>query len=261
MPLQVCVLASGSSGNCIFVGSERTGILIDAGLSGKETLRRLDLLRIAPDRIRAVCVSHEHNDHTAGLRALQRRHGLDLYANAGTIEALRRNPDLNDLAWKVFSTGFAFAIGDLTVEPFAVSHDAYEPVGFVIAAGRERVGIATDIGIATGLVRERLKGCRVLVIESNHDERMLKEAERPWHLKQRIAGRQGHLSNASAARLVCELTGPELEHVFLVHLSEECNRQDLALNTARQMLDQAGHARIRVSLTFPDRISDIWCGS
>ncbi|HOW97812.1 MAG TPA: MBL fold metallo-hydrolase [Kiritimatiellia bacterium] len=261
MSLQVCVLASGSSGNCIFVGSTRTGILIDAGLSGKETLRRLDLLEIPAARIRAVCVSHEHNDHTAGLRALQRRHGLDLYANTGTIEALQRNPDLNDLAWKVFSTGFAFSIGDLTVEPFAVSHDAYEPVGFVIAAGRERVGIATDIGVATGLVRERLKGCRVLVIESNHDERLLLEAERPWQLKQRIAGRQGHLSNASAARLVCELAGPELEHVFLVHLSEECNRQDLALKTARQMLDQAGHARIGVSLTFPDRVSEIWCSA
>jgi len=252
------VLASGSSGNCIYVGSGQTGLLVDAGLSGKETLRRLEALQLSPSRVRAICVSHEHNDHTSGLRALQRKYGLDLFANAGTIEALNRSPDMQDIQWKVFSTGFAFAVGDLTVEPFAVSHDAFEPVGFVVAAGRERVGIATDIGIATGLVRERLKGCRVLVIESNHDERLLQEARRPWHLKQRIAGRQGHLSNTSAGRLVCELAGPELERVFLVHLSEECNRHDLAMKTVQQILAQAGHARIRVSLTYPDRISDVW---
>ena len=252
------MLASGSSGNCIYVGSGQTGLLVDAGLSGKETLRRLEALQLSPSRVRAICVSHEHNDHTSGLRALQRKYGLDLFANAGTIEALNRSPDMQDIQWKVFSTGFAFAVGDLTVEPFAVSHDAFEPVGFVVAAGRERVGIATDIGIATGLVRERLKGCRVLVIESNHDERLLQEARRPWHLKQRIAGRQGHLSNTSAGRLVCELAGPELERVFLVHLSEECNRHDLAMKTVQQILAQAGHARIRVSLTYPDRISDVW---
>lgn len=260
MRLQVCVLASGSSGNCIYVGSERTGILVDAGLSAKETLRRMDLLRLSPARIQAVCVSHEHNDHTAGLRTLQRRHGLPLYANAGTIEALGRSPEMQHLAWRIFTTGSPFSIGDLTVEPFAVPHDAFDPVGFVISSGRDRVGIATDIGVATVLVRERLKGCRVLIVESNHDERLLQEARRPWHLKQRIAGRQGHLSNTSAARLVCELAGPELERVFLVHLSEECNRHDLAMKTAQQILSEAGHARIRISLTYPDRISDVWYG-
>lgn len=252
------MLASGSSGNCIYIGSGQTGLLVDAGLSARETLRRMEQLQLDPSRIRGICVSHEHKDHTAGLRVLQRRHGYELFANAGTIEALARDPEMQDIEWQVFSTGFAFSLGDLTIEPFAVPHDAYEPVGFVISSDRDRVGIATDIGIATGLVRQRLKGCRVLLVESNHDERLLQAAARPWHLKQRIAGRQGHLSNTSAAELVCELAGPELEQVYLVHLSEECNRHDLAMKTARQILDKAGHTRVRVSLTFPDRVSDIW---
>lgn len=260
MSLKICILASGSSGNCIYAGTETTSILIDAGLSGRETIHRLELIERRPEDVRAVCVSHEHSDHTAGLGVLHRRHKIPLYANAGTVEALQRNPDFRDIPWSVFTNGSPFRIGDLVIEPFTVPHDAYDPVGFILRAGDVRAGIVTDIGIPTTLVRERLKSCRVLVVESNHDERLLQEAQRPWHLKQRIRGRQGHLSNTAAAQMVAELGAGELEQVFLAHLSEECNRHKLALETFHDIFHRAGLSGVRVDLTYPDRISSVWAG-
>lgn len=213
MALRVCVLASGSAGNCTFVASENTAILIDAGLSGRETARRLGQVGADLSAIRAVCVSHEHNDHTAGLGVLHRRHHIPLYANGGTIEALSQDAGLDGLKWNLFDNGQTFAVGDLVVAPFSVSHDARDPVGFILSQGVARAGIVTDIGMATALVRERLRGCQVIVVEANHDERLLQNSRRPWHLKRRILGRQGHLSNEAAAGMVAEIAGPELAGV------------------------------------------------
>lgn len=258
MAIQVCILGSGSSGNCTYVASEKTSLLIDAGLSGKETTRRLEQLKVDPGAIHGICVSHEHNDHTAGLRALQRKHGTPLYGNRGTIDALSRTPKFSELPWNVFSTGSAFIIGDLYIESFSVPHDAYEPVGFVIRSGSVHLGMAMDIGMPTTLIRKHLRSCQVVVVEANYDEGLLKEAPRPWHLKQRIMGRQGHLSNEHAAEMVSEIAGPHLKQVFLAHLSDECNRHDLALKIIRKYLLDSGHDYVNVSLTFPDRISEIW---
>ncbi len=258
MALRVCVLASGSAGNCTFVASEDTAILIDAGLSGRETARRLEQIGVGLSAIRAVCISHEHNDHTAGLGVLHRRHHIPLYANGGTIEALSQDTAWSGLKWNLFDNGQTFAVGDLVVAPFSVSHDARDPVGFILSQGAARAGIVTDIGMATALVRERLRGCQVIVVEANHDEQLLHNSRRPWHLKKRILGRQGHLSNAASAGMVAEIAGPELRQVFLAHLSAECNRQDLALQTTERTLREHGHTAIRVSLTYPDRISEIW---
>lgn len=256
--MKVCVLASGSSGNCIFVGSAKTRILIDAGLSGRETTRRLALIDESLASIQGICLTHEHTDHIAGLSALHLRSGIPLFANAGTIDAVRRDESLGALKWQVFTTGAAFPIGDLTITPFSVSHDAYEPVGFIVATDRVRVGIVTDIGVRTQLVQERLRHCHALVIESNHDERLLADAKRPWHLKQRIAGRQGHLSNRHAAELIAEIACAELDHVFLSHLSLDCNRPELALKPAHEALVNKGFAHVRVCLTYADQISEIW---
>ncbi len=256
--MKVCVLASGSSGNCIYAGTASTHILIDAGMSGRETVNRLEQIGVRLAEIAAVCLTHEHSDHTAGLGVLHGRHGIALYANAGTIEAVRKDAKLRGLAWHVFSTGSSFPIGDLTLEPFAVCHDAYDPVGFVVSAGPVRVGVVTDIGVSTHLVRERLKHCRALIIESNHDARLLADARRPWPLKQRIAGRQGHLSNQHAAELIAASAGPDLSHVFLSHLSVDCNRPELAMETAQTELLRQGQAHVRVQLTFPDRVSAVW---
>lgn len=260
MSLRVSILGSGSSGNCTYVASEQTALLIDAGLSAREIGRRLEMVGARLDQVRGVCVSHEHGDHTQGLRVLHQRAGIPLYANGGTIEALRRNPEFEPLRWQQFTTGAPFVVGDLTVEPFSVPHDAFEPVGFVIACGGSRVGVVTDMGMSTTLIRERLRQCRLVVVESNHDEQMLQEAERPWHLKQRIRGRQGHLSNQGAATMLAEIAGPQLHQVYLAHLSADCNHPDLARQTAHDMLLKAGHTHINVSVTYPDRPTEIWAG-
>ena len=259
MTLTLCVLASGSSANSTYVATEDTRVLIDAGLSGKETVRRLAHVGADPAGIHAVCVTHEHQDHNVALGLLQRRFGVDLYANTGTVEAIESAGKRAGLEWQVFTTGVAFEIGSLTVEPFSVPHDSYDPVGFVLSSNESRVGIVTDMGMATGLIRERLRRCRAVVVEANHDEGMLRDAPRPWSLKQRIAGRQGHLSNAQAAELVESIAGPDLRYVFLAHLSSECNRPELAVQAVRQALDARGYGGVEVKVAHPDRPSDVVC--
>lgn len=258
MGLRACILGSGSSGNCTFVASETTAILIDAGLSGRRTAERLAQVGACPTRVQGICVSHEHLDHIGGLRVLHKRYGIPVYANAGTVDALARVRTLETLPWNLFHTGHPFVIGDLRIEPFSVPHDAYDPVGFVVEQDGNRIGIVTDMGMCTSLIRERLRRCHAVVVEANHDEQLLQDAARPWSLKQRIRGRQGHMSNQSAAALLAEIAGPELRHVFLAHLSEDCNRHDLALAAIQTALVGAGHTHISVSLTFPDRVSEIW---
>jgi phosphoribosyl 1,2-cyclic phosphodiesterase len=258
MALKLCVLGSGSSGNCTWISSDRASILIDAGLSGRETCRRLETVGAAMEQIQAVCISHEHNDHTAGVTVLHRRFRIPVYANSGTVQALGRHEKHRDLAWQIFTNGTPFQVGDLSVEPFSVPHDAYDPVGFVVRHGDTKIGVVTDMGVPTALVRERLKGCQAMVVEANHDEQMLMDARRPWHLKIRIRGRQGHLSNEASAQMVAELAGPHLQQVFLAHLSADCNRGDLALRTTKAVLRRAGHTHVKVSLTYPDRESEIW---
>lgn len=256
MSLTVCVLASGSSGNATYVASASTRLLIDAGLSCRQLEARLAEIGVALPSISAVCVTHEHGDHTAGILRLHRRIGAPIYANSGTIGALERGAPC-EVGWQVFTTGQAFRVGDLSVHPFSVPHDSYDPVGFVIESDSgARVGVATDMGVATSLVRDRLRDCAVMVVEANHDEQMLRDADRPWSLKQRIAGRQGHLSNRQAGELVAELAGPATRAVFLSHLSADCNRPQAALDTVSRILAARGLGRIAVKLTYPDRPSE-----
>lgn len=258
--VKVCVLGSSSSGNCTYVASDRTAILIDAGLSGRETGRRLEEIGASSEAIEAICLTHEHGDHTAGLVALQKSGRIRLYANSGTIEGIMAKPGAESLKWNVFANGAPFRVGDLDIEPFSVPHDAYDPVGFLIRCGDWCGGVVTDMGMATGLIRERLRACQVLVLESNHDEGLLKDADRPWHLKQRIRGRQGHLSNEHAAALIAEVGGPHLKMVFLAHLSGECNRPDLALKTVSDVLRAKAMTHVTVRIAPADRVSDVWVG-
>ena len=255
MGLKLSVLASGSSGNCTYIASETTHLLIDAGLSGKKTINLLEQIDANAEHINAICLTHEHSDHRSGLGVLQRKFGLQLFGNAGTIEAVEMDKKLAGLKWNVFSAGSAFSIGDLVVEPFSVPHDSYDPVGFVIRYADIRVGVITDMGVATAAIRDRLKGCSALVVESNHDEDMLREADRPWMLKQRIAGRQGHLSNSQAGELVVDVAGPELKSVFLAHLSGDCNTPELALSSMRSVLDGNNLEHIDLYMTFADKAS------
>lgn len=258
MTLRVCTLASGSTGNATFVRSETTSILVDAGISARGIANGLKEIGADPSGLAAICLSHEHDDHCRGLRVFHGKFGTPLYANFGTVEALRRSSVLEHLPWNVFTTGQPFTVGDLVIQAFPVPHDAFEPVGFVVSSGSDRVGIATDVGIPTELLRQRLRGCRLVAIEANHDDQLLQDSSRPWHLKQRIRGRQGHLSNEHAARVVADIAGPELHQVVLVHLSRECNRGELALAAVRSSLEQAGQGHIRLSVAPCDKVSDVW---
>ena len=251
MTLKLCVLASGSSGNCTFIGTEKTRILIDAGLSARKTAERLADIGERVEDIDAICVSHEHGDHIAGIRVLQKNHGIPVYANAGTFEVIG-----GEIKGSRFSTGSPFSIGDFTIHPFPVPHDANDPVGFVISAGRLMVGVATDIGMVTNALRERLRKCHVVVIEANHDETLLHEADRPWSLKQRIRGNQGHLSNRAAAALMAEIAGDGLQHLFLAHLSSDCNSPRHARTTFETVLAEAGHTHVTVRLTGAECVSE-----
>lgn len=258
MDFQVCILGSGSSGNAIYIASTKTRLLIDAGLSARQIALRLEQLGVVPESINGICVSHEHGDHVAGLRVLQKRHGIPIYANTGTLQGIMRQPKSSEISARIFQTGSPFEIGDISIEPFSVPHDAYEPVGFRMQTQSSCVGVVTDLGMGTSLIREKLKGCQAIIMESNHDEDLLREAPRPWPLKQRIRSRQGHLSNIDAARLISDSATEALEHVFLSHLSSDCNTPEIAMSTVASQLRLDGLGHISLEISLADRISNVW---
>lgn len=225
--LSVCILGSGSRGNAIHVSDGTTSILVDAGFSAREIDRRLRSRGLDPEHLSAILLTHEHGDHVRGVERLVRRHRLPVYLTAGTRQeaaGLRALPEILP-----FACGCEFRINTLTVRPFSISHDARDPAGFTIGANGSRIGIATDLGHVTALVREHLRGCRMLIVEANHDPNMLMEGPYPWFLKQRIRSRTGHLSNQEAGRLLTEILDADLEQVVLAHLSETNNTPAVAL--------------------------------
>jgi phosphoribosyl 1,2-cyclic phosphodiesterase len=228
------VLASGSKGNAILICSERTSLLLDSGLSGRELARRMECTEVAPKQLTALLVSHEHRDHVQGIGVLSRRYDLPIFLSKGTLEGLPQS--VGTLASvQVFQTGRPFTIGDLSLYAFPISHDAREPVGFVVEHNGSRLGICTDLGIATQLVKTRLQSCQGLVLEANHDPTLLHNGPYPWHLKQRIKGRHGHLSNAESCALLEELHHDQLQAVVLAHLSEINNRPDIVAGSIGQL--------------------------
>jgi len=237
--MKFCVLASGSSGNCIYVESNGTRILIDCGLGKRELRRRLASAGIEGERLDAVLLTHEHTDHAGGVGLASRSFAAPLHATWKTFAPLEAR--LGPLSGLVeFAPGQPFEVGGLRVEPFSLPHDAAQPVGFIVDDGARRLGVATDLGQATHLAHERLSGCAALVLESNHDPQMLEEGPYPWPLKRRISGRLGHLSNAESASLLSSLLHPGLRHVVLAHLSRTNNLPHVALSTAAAALKSAG---------------------
>jgi len=233
--LAVCVLASGSKGNAIHVSDGTTSILIDAGLAGREIERRMRARALRPESLSALLVSHEHADHLHGVGVLARRYHLPVYISPATRQMA---PQLGALpALHHFTCGCAFHIDGLRISPFSLSHDAADPAGFTLQSGALKVGIATDLGVVTHLVRHHLQQCHLLVLESNHDADLLMSGPYPWPLKQRVRGRTGHLSNAEARDLLVELRHGALRHVILAHLSEVNNRPEIALREAAAALE------------------------
>lgn len=224
--MKICLLASGSKGNAIYMDSGSTRLLVDAGLSAAELKLRLASIGVDPSSLNGILISHEHGDHIRGAGVMARRYRLPLLASDLVVADLQRLVGKTETV--TFAAGSSFAFRDIQIEPFPITHDAADPVGFVIESREGRLGIATDLGIATRLVQARLAGCRALVLEANHDEELLQNGPYPWHLKQRIRSRHGHLSNAEAGALLEELLHPDLEGLFLAHLSETNNNPALA---------------------------------
>ena len=244
--LAVCILASGSKGNAIFVSSGSTSILIDAGLSGIEIERRLTSRGLSPKDLDAILVSHEHTDHIQGVGVLSRRFNLPVYMNSKT-EGIAF-PQIGKVCnVKNFACGSTFRIDDLVIHPFSISHDAEDPAGFTVNRNGTTIGIATDLGIATAMVKEHLKGCGLLILEANHDEEMLINGPYPWSVKQRVKSRTGHLSNAASKTLLNAIQHDRLKHVILAHLSETNNTPQKALNEVGQALTRC-KARLDVAV-------------
>lgn len=233
--LKVCLLASGSKGNAVYLESGATKLLIDAGLSAVEICRRLSLIGVAPSELHALLISHDHADHTRGAGTLARKLKIPLLISHGTAGVTAAQ--LKKCSLTEFEAGTSFTFRDLQIDPFPITHDAADPVGFAVDSSEGRIGFATDLGIVTRLVVEKLKKCRVLVIEANHDETMLMNGPYPWHLKQRIRSRHGHISNSESMQLLGDLLHEHLEGVFLAHLSETNNDPQLAQQAATALLD------------------------
>jgi phosphoribosyl 1,2-cyclic phosphodiesterase len=233
---EVITLASGSEGNATLVRNETATFLIDAGLSARQLEARLLATGIASEHLSAILLTHEHGDHTSALKVLLTRHQhLPLFCNPLTARALKESGLVHE-RWKLFETGSEFLLGSFAIRAFSVPHDAADPVGFRISSDGSCLGVLTDLGYATRLVFEALRGIRALLIETNHDEDLLqKDARRPWSVKQRILSRHGHLSNSAAARVLSELEAP-LEQIILGHLSRDCNSPELALDSATRAL-------------------------
>ena len=237
--MKLCSIASGSSGNCIFAGSETTSLLIDAGISGKRVEAGLAVLDRSAKELDGILVTHEHSDHIQGLGVLARRYGIPIYATDGTIQAMQQTKSLGKFPEGIFHTIHAddtFMLGDIAVHPFTISHDAAEPVGYNVFSGEKKITLATDIGHVTDTIRESIEDSDVLLLEANHDVEMLKKGGYPWSLKQRILGENGHLSNHTAGRLLAEVMTGKMKYVFLGHLSEENNNPHLAYETVEEIL-------------------------
>ncbi len=238
--MRVCLLASGSRGNSTLIEVDGYRLLIDAGLSGVETVRRLSTIGLTGDDLSAILVTHEHHDHVGGIGPLARRHDLPVYIDRQTYAALPKLGNIADLQF--FTAGDNFSLGNLQISSFSTTHDAVNPVGFTIQSNEGKIGFATDLGLSTRLVTNQLRECRVLILEANHDEQMLQDGSYPWELKQRIRSRHGHLSNNESSLLLQDICWPGLEALFLAHLSEENNCPDLAAETFSKTLTASGHS-------------------
>lgn len=257
--MKFAVLASGSSGNCTYVESGDTRLLIDAGTNCKCLRDRLRAVGAELEGVSAVLLTHDHCDHVSALSVLLRRHPVPVFATEGTAEAVCcAQHDGAEWDWNCFAAGTSFEIGPFVVEAFPVPHDAADPVGFVLSDGTARLGVATDLGEAPAVVAHHLAGCDALSLEFNHDPMLLEGSGRPWSLIQRIRGRSGHLSNEQASALLARIASPRLRRLVPAHLSSECNRPDLAGAAALDALRAAGAPReALVEPRFPTPLFDL----
>lgn len=254
--MRLCSIASGSSGNCIYVGSETAHLLVDIGISGRRAEGGLRELELTGRDVDGILVTHEHADHIQGLGVFARKYEIPIYATKGTIDAIKSCGTLGKIDEALFRPVVEdekFSIKDLTIRPMRISHDAAQPVGYRISYGNKKVAICTDLGTYNDYTVECLKGMDALLLEANHDVNMLQVGPYPYYLKQRILGDRGHLSNENSGRLLCRILHDNLKTVLLGHLSKENNLPELAFESVRMEISmgdnpyQAGDFDIRVA--------------
>jgi len=245
-----CPLASGSKGNSIFFGSKKTKILIDAGISFKQLEERLNSIGESVDQIDAVLITHDHMDHIGGLKVLCSKFPIYVLCNSETAKGIYENLHFKP-KFKIFTTGESFQFHDLNILPFSVQHDTLDPVAFCISYNDLKVGICTDLGFVTSYVKKCLEGCKYLYVEANHEVDMVHISKRSFVYKQRVLGRQGHLSNDECMSLLSSIAHPALSHVFLAHLSDECNSKEVAIKKAANTLGE----KVLIDIAYQEKIS------
>jgi phosphoribosyl 1,2-cyclic phosphodiesterase len=250
--MQVCILASGSAGNAIYIQKGATRILVDAGLPGREIDKRLQSIGVDVGKLMGIVVSHEHGDHSAGVGVLARKVRCPVWLTRGTFEASRRKFKGRERVM-FFDNDENFSIGDLSFQPFAISHDAQDPVNFIVDDGTSKLGVATDMGVVSQLAYERLSKSDMVILESNYDREMLMTGSYPWSVKQRIMGTRGHLDNSDASETLGRLIDAGLEQVVLAHLSEENNSPELAVAASEAVIESRGLRRYQLSVAEQNR--------
>lgn len=234
--MRICPIASGSSGNCIYVGSNNTHVLVDAGISGKKTIAGIESLDISMEDISAILVTHEHRDHTAGLGVLARKFHIPIYATALTNQAIQAAGDLgkiDDTLFHSITADTCFEIGDLHINPIHISHDAVDPVAYRFENNNKSIAVMTDLGIYDDYITKSLQDLDVALIEANHDVNMLQVGPYPYPLKRRILSERGHLSNEASGKLISDILHDGMKAIYLGHLSHENNMPELAYETVR----------------------------
>jgi len=245
-------IGSGSEGNGLVVEAGGTRVMIDCGFGVRDARVRLARLGIEPSSLSAILVTHEHSDHISGLVGIAAKLNIPIYCNRDTKEAFEFSLETK-FNCNLFTTGASFEIADVLVETFSIPHDAQDPVGFLLRTASGNIGFATDLGHTTRLVLDRIRAANVLVLESNHDVKMLQDCpRRAWPLKQRILGRHGHLSNVAAAEAAANIMSAELKHLYLAHLSRECNKPELAQHVMAEQLHHIGATHVRLQLAAQD---------
>lgn len=257
-------IASGSSGNCVYIGSDRTHLLVDAGISGKRIEQGLNEIGIKGGELTGILITHEHSDHIKGLGVLARKFGVPIYGTKETLEEIQNTASLGSMDQGLFHPilpDVEFSAGDLTVCPFRVDHDAANPVAYRVQGERRSVAVATDMGHFDQYVVDHLQNLDALLLEANHDVRMLETGPYPYYLKRRILGDHGHLSNENAGRLLCQVLHDGLKHIFLGHLSKENNYEELAYETVRLEITEGDNpykaVDFSISVAGRDRMSEI----
>lgn len=243
--MKMCSIASGSSGNCIYIGTEATHLLVDVGISCKKTVEGLNQLGLKGQDIDGILITHEHADHINGLGVMSRKFGIPIYATSGTIKAIKGIKSLGAIDEELFHEVNAdekMIVKDITVNPMRISHDAAQPVAYRFQYGGRKMAVVTDLGTYDEYTVESLKGMDALMLEANHDINMLQVGPYPYYLKQRILGKRGHLSNELSGKLLSRLLHDDLQAVCLGHLSKENNLTELAYETVRLEITMSDNA-------------------